>query len=348
MKRSDGASSASLAEAAPSAAATSGDRWTDQRTADRVRLFVAKFGVLIAVVVTIGAFSALKPHIFLTVQNAQSVLSLAAPLAIAALGLTVVLVMGEFDLSFGSMIGLGGAAAIVLMNNHHVAWPIAIVVALAIGLCAGSVNGLLTAYGGASPFIITLGMGTILTGLEYALTGEQTIYGHLPRAYISLGQSVPFLGINAGVWIAIGVAAVIYVLLERTEVGRYMYATGGNAEAARLSGLAVRRLRLTGFVIVGITAAIAGIVITATSAASYPDIGATYLLPSFAAAFLGSTILRNGQFNALGTVIGVLYLGVISTGLTMFQLSTAVVNIVQGAILIISILLSRLGRQTST
>jgi ribose transport system permease protein len=310
-----------------------------------VRSFLAKYAVLIAMAVTFGIFGILKPDVFLSADNMRSILVLSAPLLITALGLTVVLVMGDFDLSFGAMIGLGGATAVVLINNHHVAWPVAVIVALLLGILSGSIVGLLTAYGGASAFIVTLGMSTILTGIEYAMTDQKAIYGNIPKAYSQLGQGRPFLGISAQFWIALVVTVIMYVFLERTETGRYMHATGGNPEAARLSGLAVPRLRLVGFVIVGLCAAIAGILITASSASSFPNSGGSYLLPSFAAAFLGSTVLRNGQFHVIGTFCGVLFLGIISTGLTLFQLSTSWINIVQGTILILSILVSRLERR---
>lgn len=328
---------------AASQAADPGERPADAPPAGaRWRALLARYGVLGALLATIVVFGALRPNSFLTLDNAKSILTLAAPLAITAMGLTVVLVLGDFDLSIGSMIGLGGATAIVLMSKAGVAWQAAIVLALAMGLAGGALNGILVAYFNASSFIVTLGMGTVLTGLEFSMTGQKTLYDGVAAGYVSLGQH-ELLGLNTQVWIALAVARAVYVLLEHTEMGRYMYAAGANPEAARLSGIRVQRLRLIAFVLVGAAAALAGILLTAQSGSSFSNAGQPYLLPAFAAVFLGSTVLRGGRFNPLGTLIGVIFLGVIQTGLTMLQLSTAVVNLVQGSVLIAAILLARLG-----
>lgn len=307
------------------------------------RPWVSQFGVLIAFALTIVVFSALKPKVFPTVDNLQSILTLAAPLLILSCGLTVVLVMGDFDLSIGAIVGLGGAAAVVLMAQHGVSWPVAVVVGIALGMAGGLANGLLIAYLGASSFIVTLAMGTVLTGVGFAIDGQKTIFNGVPEGFRKLGQDDLLLGLSAPFWIACGIVVVLYLLLDQTETGRYMYATGSNPEAARLSGVRTRAMRLTGFVIVGACAALAGVLIDATSASSTPNMGSGYLLPAFAAAFLGSAAFRVGQFNIAGTVVGVLFLGEIQTGLLMLQLDSWVVNVVQGGVLIGAVLLSRAG-----
>jgi ribose transport system permease protein len=228
------------------------------------------------------------------------------------------------------------------MSKAAVPWQAALALALALGVCAGLVNGILVAYANASSFIVTLGMGTVLTGVEFSMTGQKTLYDGIAVGYMELGQG-ELLGLNVQVWVALAVTLGVLVLLEHTEVGRYMYAAGANPEAARLSGIRVRRLRLVAFVIVGAAAALAGILLTAQSGSSFSNAGQPYLLPAFAAVFLGSTVLRGGRFNPLGTLVGVLFLGVIQTGLTMLQLSTAVVDLVQGSVLVGAILLARLG-----
>jgi ribose transport system permease protein len=124
-----------------------------------------------------------------------------------------------------------------------------------------------------------------------------------------------------------------------------MYAIGGNSEAARLSGLRVRPLRVLGFVMVGVTAAIAGVLLISESGSYAPNAGVAYLLPAFAAVFLGAAVFRPGEFNLLGTVVGVLFLGVIQTGLILLNLQTYIINLVQGGILIAAVLISRLGQR---
>jgi ribose transport system permease protein len=307
-------------------------------------MLLARYGLLVVFAAMTVAFSLLRPESFPTIENIKSILTAAAPLMIVATGLTVVLVMQDFDLSFGSMIGLAGGAAVVLMSSHNAPSGVAIGVALALGLAAGIVNGVLIAYFRGPSFIITLAMGTVLTGVEYGITNQTTIFEGVKHAYLTLGQS-DSLGFNNQIWIAVGFAVAIWVLLEKTEAGRYMHAIGGNPEAARLSGINTRLLRLIGFVIVALAAAIVGILLTSQSASSVPNTGVPYLLPAFAAAFLGSAVFKPGEFNLPGTVIGVLFLGVIQTGLTMLDLQTFAINLVQGGILIAAVLVSRLGQR---
>lgn len=302
-------------------------------------------GLPVALVLAIVGFGIARPSTFLTASNFKDMLFDSAAPAILATGLTVTLVMGDFDLSIGSMLGLGGAGAVALMSLHHVVWFWAIVIALVLAVATGIVNGTLVAYAGGSSFIITLAMSTILLGVEYLFDGEQTVYSGVAHAYTLIGQARPFGNINVQVWIALGVAIVAYLLMERSEAGRYMYAIGGNREAARLAGIAVKRYRLIGFVVAAVAAAFAGIMITAQAGASTPNAGVPYLLPAYAAVFLGTAAFQEGQFNVAGTIVGVLFLEVISTGLIMLNLSTAVIDIVQGGILVLAILGTRVGRK---
>jgi ribose transport system permease protein len=306
---------------------------------------VSRYGVLLAFVVTVIVFSVARPDTFPTVDNLQSILNTAAPAAIVALGLTVPLVMKDFDLSFGSMIGLAGGAAVILMSEHGSSWTTAILVALGLGLAAGFVNGYLISYLGGSSFIITLAMGTVLTGVEFAFTKQSTVFAGADASYAKIAQG-ELLGFSNMVWIALGIALLLWILLDLTETGRYMYAVGGNSEAARLSGVRTRWLRLWGFVLIALAGAIVGVLLTSNSASYTPNFGTSYLLPAYAAAFLGAAVFRPGEFNIPGTVLGVVFLGVIQTGLTMLSLQTYIINLVQGAILVSAVLLSRLGKQS--
>lgn len=281
----------------------------------------------------------------MSVSNARSILATSAPLAILAVGLTVILVMGEFDLSIGAMVGLSSALAVILIDTEGTSWIVAVLVALAVGAAVGLFNGLLIAYGGAPSFITTLAVGTALTGFEYLLTDQRSVLSALPDAFRQLGGSRPFFDISSFVLFAAGVALVAWILLQKTEVGRYMYAVGANREASRLSGLRVRPLTVVGFMIVALAASLVGILLASQTSSYTPNSGTAYLLPAFAAAFLGAAAARGGRFNVGGTLVGVLLLGVIRTGLTMLQLSTAIVNIVQGAILIGAMLLTRLEKR---
>jgi ribose transport system permease protein len=304
-----------------------------------VATVLSRGGVLIAFGVMILAFTLARPNTFPTVDNVKSILVNAAPGMIVALGLTVVLVMGDFDLSIGSMVGLAAGAAVAMMVYHDAPWGIAVAVALGLGIAVGLVNGYLVAVLRGNSFIMTLGMATILTGVEYAFTSQATVFQGVAAGYVKLGAGT-FAGLSNQVWIALGVALVLWILLDATELGRYMYAIGGNQEAARLSGIRTRSLRTLGFIIVATTAAMVGILISSAGAGYSPNPGQYLLLPSYAGAFLGAACFRPGDFNIPGTVVGVLFLGTIQTGLTLLNLQTYLINLVQGAILIIAVLLS--------
>jgi ribose transport system permease protein len=300
-------------------------------------------GVLIALAATVALFSALRPSVFPTLDNVATMLRDFSPLAIAAFGMTVVLVMTDFDLSIGAMIGLGGTTAIVLMSDADMNYVVAILLTLGLGVVVGLANGIAVAFAGASSFVITLAMGTVLQGVEYQISGQQSVFEHVPATYKSLANATLF-GLSSQVYVAFVVFVVLYVVLGRSEVGHYMYAIGDNREAARLAGLRVRQLRVVGFVIGSMCAAVSGMLLTSQAGQSTPDLGLPYLLPVFAAVFLGSTAVKVGKFNIVGTLVGAVFLQVISTGLILLELKPAYINVVQGAILAGSVLLARLGR----
>src|SRR5262245_61748864 len=189
-----------------------------RRTArQRAGTLFARYGVLVAFAAMIVVFSSLRPNTFPTVDNAKSILVNAAPGLIVALGLTVVLVMGDFDLSIGSMVGFAAGAAVALMVYHDVGWQLAIVLTLLMAIGIGVVNGLLVPVFGGNSFIMTLGMATILTGLEYAFTSQATVFQGIPQGYVNIGAHSIF-GLSNQVWIALVVALVLWVLLDATEV----------------------------------------------------------------------------------------------------------------------------------
>jgi ribose transport system permease protein len=305
---------------------------------------IGVLGLPIALLLAVAGFGLARPSTFLTASNLQQVLNESAAPAIIAAGLTVPLVLGSFDLSIGAMVGLGGASAVALMSMHHVSWEMAILIALAIAVAAGLTNGFIVVRLHASAFITTLATGTILLGIEYLFTGQATIYSGISPTYLKLGHTVTLFGINDEVWIALAITVILVVLLERTELGRRMYAIGSNRQASYLAGVRVQGLETVGFVVAAVAAAIAGILITAQGGASTPNAGAPYLLPAYAAAFLGTAAFRQGRFNVAGAVLGAIFLETIAAGLTMLNISTAVINIVQGAILIIAVLLTGFGR----
>jgi ribose transport system permease protein len=303
---------------------------------------VGQYGVIGAFALTVVIFSLLKPDQFVSLDNLRIILIQAAPLAVLALGLTIVLVMNDFDLSFGPLASLASAIAVISMAQSGLAWPISLVLAVVACMLIGLTSGFFIAFAGAPSFIVTLAMGTAVTGGEYLLTGQRSVYAGISPAYLEISRA-EVLGINLDVIIALVVLLAVYLLLHQSESGRRMYAVGANPEAARLAGIRLQRLRVAGFVMVATAAAIAGILASSRSAAYTPSIATGFLLPAFAGAFLGTSFSRRGAFTALGTSVGILFLSVIQNGLILLGIASAWVNIVQGAILIAAVLVSRLG-----
>ena len=307
---------------------------------------ISQFSVIGTLLLCVLFFSTQDDRFF-TVATMRTTLATGAPLLIVALGLTVVLVMGDFDLSVGAMLSAAGAMISVLIVNHAWGWGWAVLVTIGFAALFGLMNGVLVAYIGTPSFITTLATGVVLTGIEYALTGGRFITGtgYMTESYRSLGigQPDPWTGIASPVFIAAALAILLWVILAKTEVGRYMYAIGGNPEAARLSGSRCAGSGRAGFVIVALCATVGAVVTTARTASSIPNSGATLLLPAFAAAFLGAAMSRRGQFNVGGTVVGVLFLQVLQTGLTFMGYEQDVQNIAQGVVLVLAMLISRLG-----
>ena len=264
---------------------------------------------------------------------------------IAALGVTTVLAMNDYDLSLGGIVSLCATLVVVFLSTDWVGlnWILAILLTIAVGALLGLANGVLIAYVGLPSFILTIASGTVFAGLALQIVSSQSVYQGISSSFIELASGTVW-GFSHQVFIGLGVLIVAQLFLRHTEYGRYMYAIGGNAEAARLSGVRVQMLRALGFSIVGVTAAIAGVLINSQAGAANPNTGIGLLLPVYAAAFLGSSMFRIGLFTPLGTAIGALYLQIVGTGLTILSLTGAVVQMIQGGILIGAILVSRLTR----
>jgi ribose transport system permease protein len=310
---------------------------TEPRSA-KFASYASRYGLLGAFLLSILIFSLVRSESFPTGRNAESILTNAAPSLIIAVGLTVVLVMQDFDLSFGAMIGLGGGAAEAFMVDAGWPWQVAIVAILGLGIVAGVLNGFMVAYLGGSSFIITLAMGTVLTGVEFALTNQNTVYQGFPQTFVDIASN-EFLGLSNQIWIAAVIAIVIWVLLDRTEIGRYMYAIGGNPEAARLSGVRIRSYTTVALVLSATIAGGAGIMFASLNGPSL-NFGGTLLLPAFAAAFLGSTQLIPGRFNVWGTLLAIFVLATGVQGLQLVSGASWLNDMFNGVALIIAVALS--------
>jgi ribose transport system permease protein len=306
---------------------------------------VARFGVPVAIVATFAVFSVLRPDSFFTELTIKGILRDCVPLMIVSLGITAVLAMNDYDLSVGGMISLCATTVVVLLSTAEVGlhYVVAILLTIGLGGLLGLANGVLIAYIRLPSFILTIATGTVFAGLGLQIVDSQSVFEGIPNAFVEIAGGT-FVGFSHQVFIGLGVLVLAQLFLRHTEYGRYMYAIGGNPEAARLSGVRVRMLRALGFGLVGVTAAIAGILINSQAGAANPNTGIGLLLPAYAAAFLGSSMFRVGVFTPLGTALGALYLQIVGTGLTILNLTGPVVQMIQGGILVAAILVSRLTR----
>jgi ribose transport system permease protein len=301
---------------------------------------VARFGLLAGLLLIIIVFAVLKPDSFPTIANFKSTAAIAAPLLVLSVGLTVPLGMGEFDLSIANSSQLSAAAIIWLVSVIQLNWGLAVVIDCIGAVAVGAFIGYVVVRSGVNAFIVTLGAGTVMAGIEFGITHGATIFAHIPSSYITIGTGYAF-GVPVAVIVAVLFAVLVWVGMERTVAGRRMRAIGGNAEAARLSGVRVDQLRAVGFMVTALSAAVAAVLITAGAASYYPNAVTAELLPAYAACFLGTTVFRSNIFEVTGTVVGVAFLAVIQDGLIIVGVASWIAQVVQGTLLVIAVVASR-------
>lgn len=298
------------------------------------RHWVGRFATIIGFVVMIAVFWVLKPDVFGTWDNARSILELAAPILILAAGLTVVLSNGEFDLSFPGLIGLCSIVSVKLMSEFHQGWLVAVLAGLGVGLAGGLVAGFLVSLQRASSFIVTLALQTIWTGIALGLSGGGSTIADVTPGFISLTFN-RLLGVPLPVYYALVIVVLAYVLMRWTVFGRQTLAVGSNPGAARLAGIRVGWVRMWGFVVVGLCAGIAAVILSSQTGQYSPEIGTGLFIPPFVAAFFGISVLAAGRFNVFGTTVGALFVATLQTGLTIIGAEAYVANIVIGTVLIV-------------
>jgi ribose transport system permease protein len=284
-------------------------------------------------------FSLWVPSTFLDGDTWKSLLDTQAETAILATGLVIPLAAGVFDLAIGAELGLGSIIVAWLLINHGFATVPAIVLTVVIGCLVGAVSGLLIVRARIDSFIATLGISSVLLAVIDWVSNSQQILG-LSNGFQSIATSEIF-GVTLPVYIMLGVALIVWYVLECTPVGRRVYATGGNIEAARLAGVRVSLVIVSSLMACGAIAAFSGLLVSSSLGTGDPTIGPAYLLPAFSAAFLGSTQFRGGRFNVWGTLLAVY---VLATGVKGLQLAGAPIwipDLFNGAALLIAVGLAR-------
>jgi ribose transport system permease protein len=291
----------------------------------------------------LGAFFILlfgiwTPGQFLTISTVQIIASQESVAALVALALLIPLVVGQFDLSVGFMANLAGLLATVLMNNHHIPVLLAMAISVAVGLAIGFINAYVVVKLKVNSFIATLGMGSILGALTTIFTGGQTPLPYVDTFWTGLTQTKIF-GFQIVVVYLIVVALVVWWILSQTPIGRRMYATGANSDAARLSGVRTNRLAFGSLIASAGIASLAGVLFTSLTGPSL-TFGQTLLLPAFAACFLGATQILPGRFNVGGTLLAIFVLAIGVTGLQLVTSVSWVTDMFDGVALIVAVALS--------
>ncbi|CCV08295.1 Monosaccharide-transporting ATPase [Mesorhizobium metallidurans STM 2683] len=304
----------------------------------------ARYGTIIGLLAMIVTFSILSPHAFPTVNNFTNVLNQASLAMIIAGGLTLAVVVGELDLSIGFAASLHGILITGLVVHDKLPIPLAVVIVIALGAVIGLVNGFIVTKVKVNSVIATLGVGTILTGLAFAYSAGVPIVAGVPEAFLQLSLGRWLFGIPNNIIVMILVLGGLWLLVERTPLGQEIQAVGGNAVAARLAGVNVDRIKILGFVISGMCAALTGILLASRLGSGTASAADSYLLTAFAAVFLGSATLRDGEFHVLGTLVGALIIAFGFNGLNIFGAPTFSQYVLQGAILIIAVGMASLGR----
>jgi ribose transport system permease protein len=286
----------------------------------------------------------LKGNLFFTTSNFINIATDVAIGVIISGGLTIPMVANEFDLSVGYLASFAGVFVTGLMYKNGLSLGVAILVTLVMSALVGLANGVIMTRTNVMSFVTTLGTGTIIVGLDYGYSNGQTFSLGLPQSFFKLNTTT-FLGIPLPVYIAAAVAVILWIALNRTIFGYYLQAIGQNADAARLAGVRVDRVRVLAMMISSICAGLGGILLSSELGSGQVAIADGYLLSAFAAAFLGSVCLRDGEFHIVGTVVGVVTVGVAFNGLALMGYATFWQYAVQGGLLIGAVGVSTMGRR---
>jgi len=297
----------------------------------------------IAWVLLIAGFGVASPHIFLTAANFQTMFGSQAVLLVLTLALIVPLTAGDYDLSVAGVLTLSSMLVAVLNVQHG--WPIgaAIVAAVVLGAVVGLINGAIMIFFGIESLIVTLGMGTLLSGVTLWISQSATISG-VSQSLVDAVIVYKIGGISLAFYYGLALCVLMWWVFEYTSVGRRLLFVGRGRSVSKLSGVKVSKVRIGSLVCSGVLAAGGGVLYAGTTGGADPSPGATFLLPAFAAAFLGATSIMPGRFNPWGTLIAVYFLVTGITGLQILGVQSYVQQLFYGGALLCAVALSQLAR----
>jgi len=315
--------------------------------ASRARQF-ERVAVLLVWAVLIAAFSIAMPRAFFNWGNFSIMFASYSPAALLALGIIIPLTAGDYDLSVGAVLTLSASTIGVLNVWFH--WPILLVllVVLAIGLLVGLLHALFIVYFRVPSLVVTLGSTSLMSGIVQWMTNSTTI-GGIDNGLIDATVGNRLFGIPLAFYYAFAAALIVWYVFDYTPLGRRLLFVGRGREVARLNGIAVARVRVGALVCSAVISSAGGILYAGLLGSADPFSGLNYLLPAFAAAFLGATTIQPGRFNPWGTLVAVYFLATGITGLSMLGIPLWVTNVFNGAALILAVTISQItrGRETS-
>lgn len=320
-------------------------RWSARH---RLAEFASRWGTLIVLLILIVVGGVKSPDRFLTWNTFANVAVGASFGLVIALGLTLILIVGEFDLSIASTATLAGVTGVSLINRWGVPSGYAIVAGLLAAVAVGATNGFLVTRLRISSFIATLGISTVLTAVSYVLSDGRIQQVSPDSVYYKIGHMQPLSRLYLPAVVALVLAAAIASGLKRTVVGRQLYAVGGNRAASYLAGIRVRRIVVGTFITGSLIAGAGGILLSMNLAYGDINLANSYLLPAFAAAFIGASTVRLGVFHVWGTVTGAYLLQVVAVVVVVLGLPTQLSLAFQGLVLIVAVSLAALSRSTRT
>jgi ribose transport system permease protein len=309
------------------------------------RVFGGRLTGIVITLLAILLVSALASGNFLTGYNIVIILRSLSFVGLVALGQTMVLLLGELDLSVGSVAGLTAVLSGVMMVNLRLPPAVAIAVGLAAGALCGLVNGLLVTKLKLNALVVTLGTMGIFSGLNLVISRGRAVMD-IPESIQLIGQG-DVLGIPITFLVMIAAAAMISVVLNRSAFGRYVFAIGNNREAAGLIGVRVDRIRILCFIGASVLSSMAGILMLCRLGSAQPQVGAVWQLPSIAAPVIGGTSLTGGIGSAGGAIIGAAIIGVIENIIVLFGVSPYWQSVVSGLVVVIAIAIDSIKRMVS-
>ena len=306
-----------------------------------IKGFIRSYGTLIALGAIIAVFSVIDPRAFLSAANLWNITRQMAILCIISLGTTLIMTVGEFDLSVGNIASLGGVIA-ALLSVIGVPVPIAFLLSMIAGGAVGFANGFIVTRFSVMSFIITLAMGRAVYGITYALSDGAIIFNSIPDSFRIIGTGriggIPYL-----TFVMVLFLILFQFFMRRSASGRRFYAIGGNERASVVAGISVRKYKTIAFTVSGAMAGLAGVLLASRIGSASPTGGDAYCLNSYATVFIGKTLFRNGVPDMLGTFVGTALFAVIANGLTITQVPTFIQNIITGAVIVLAVVFQKLG-----